>query len=173
MKTTSGLLTQVKYVYILISMYNDFVTRHSEDLMAAATSCACGNLRKAARAVSRRYDDALKPAGIGIGQYSMLVAIALYGSATISQLAQELVMDRTTLTRDLKLLQRDGLAQIVVGTDQRTRVVSLTAAGSAVLLRALPLWQEVQQQVMAQLGVVRWQTLHSNLGTVVSATRQP
>ncbi|HEY9847811.1 MAG TPA: MarR family transcriptional regulator, partial [Candidatus Caenarcaniphilales bacterium] len=88
--------------------------------------CACFNLRKASRAVTQLYDKVLQPSGLLATQFTLLSAIALTGSVTITRLAQELVMDRTTLARNLKPLERQGLIQIKPGQDQRTRIVTLT-----------------------------------------------
>ena len=85
---------------------------------ASVTDCTCFNLRKAARAVTQYYDDALRPSGLRVTQFSLLSVIKQFGTVNIGTLADEAVMDRTTLTRNLKLLEQEGL-------------VTITASGAA------------------------------------------
>ena len=121
--------------------------------------CTCANLRKAARIVTQRFDDALQPVGLGATQLPLLVAVAASGPIPISALAELLVMDRTTLTRNLKPLERDGLLHIATGEDQRTRLIEITEKGQAVLEKAVPLWQAIQSKMIEGLGEESWQTL--------------
>jgi DNA-binding MarR family transcriptional regulator len=109
-------------------------------------------LRKAARVASRRYDDALRPAGLRITQFDVLSTVWQLKQAILTVLAKELVLERTSLARELSTLERDGLVRIEVGTDPRTRVVSLTSSGTALVEFALPLWQSVQNEVLGDLG---------------------
>lgn len=137
-----------------------------------ANTCACFNLRKASRTVTQLYDEILQPSGLLATQFTLLVAIALAGSVTITRLAEELVMDRTTLTRNLKPLERQGLLEIAPGQDQRTRVVTLTASGHEALALAIPLWEQAQASVVEGLGQKRWSTLLSNLSDTVLLTHK-
>ena len=89
----------------------------------AGLGCACFNLRKAARAVTQLYDDALRPAGILATQLPLLIATGRLERVTISQLAEAMVMDRTTLTRNLRPLERDGLVRTKPGKDRRVREI--------------------------------------------------
>lgn len=132
-----------------------------------ANTCACFNLRKASRTVTQLYDEILQPSGLLATQFTLLVAIAIAGSVTITRLAEKLVMDRTTLTRNLKPLERQGLIEIAPGQDQRTRVVTLTASGREALAKAIPLWEQAQASVVEGLGQNRWSTLLSNLADTV------
>ena len=97
-------------------------------MTASVTDCTCFNLRKAARAVTQYYDDALRPSGLRVTQFSLLSVIKQFGTVNIGTLADEAVMDRTTLTRNLKLLEQEGLVTVTAGDDARVREVSLTAA---------------------------------------------
>lgn len=135
-----------------------------------AATCFCMNIRKASRVITQLYDEALKPSGLLVSQFTVLVALASVGSITMTQLAEALVMDRTTLTRNLKPLEREGLVRIESGQDQRTRVLSLTNAGQAALEKALPLWQEVQIQVVERLGQEQCTLLLTGLLNTVSLT---
>lgn len=132
-----------------------------------ANTCACFNLRKASRTVTQLYDEILQPSGLLATQFTLLVAIAISCSATITRLSEELVMDRTTLTRNLKPLERQELIEIAPGQDQRTRVVTLTARGREALAKAIPLWEQAQASVVEGLGQNRWNTLLSNLSDTV------
>lgn len=141
-------------------------------IKTVATDCTCLNLRKASRVVTQLFDQVLQPSGILANQFTLLAALSVAESVSISRLAQELVMDRTTLTRNLKPLERDGLIRIEPGQDQRMRVVSLTPKGQAVLAQALPLWKQAQTKVIKQLGQDRWQSLLSHLSDTVSLLRE-
>lgn len=138
----------------------------------AATSCTCFNLRKATRVVTQFFDEKLQPSGLLVNQFTLLTALAQVGSPTMKTLAQVLVMDRTTLTRNLKPLQRQGLVAIEPGQDQRERIVTLTATGQSALAKAFPLWKEAQQQVVEGLGQEQWQVLLSSLTNTVSLVRE-
>lgn len=131
-------------------------------LKTVATTCTCMNIRKASRALTQLYDEALQPSGLLVTQFTVLVALAIKKSATMTDLAKDLGMDRTTLTRNLKPLETQGLVQITPGQDRRTRLIEMTAAGHGALNEALPLWEQVQAQVMAQLGE-QWETLLAGL----------
>lgn len=126
-------------------------------------NCTCFGLRKAARAVTQMYDQALKPAGLRATQFSLLVAAERSGPRGIGELAELLVMDRTTLTRNLKPLLDRGLLKSVEGADRRRRPVAITAKGRAALARALPHWREAQVRMAGSLGHSRWRRLLGDL----------
>lgn len=137
----------------------------------AARDCACFNLRKAARAVTQLYEAALAPSGIRATQFSVLVALALVEGAPLSRVAEGLVMDRTTLTRNLRPLERQGWVRIEEGEDRRERNLSLTRSGRAALERALPLWQQAQARVLEHVGGTRWAGLQQDLQGLVAMAR--
>ncbi len=138
-----------------------------------ASFCVCANLRKASRAVTQLYDESLRPTGLRATQYALLVTLSLASSTSITDLAQKMVMDRTTLTRNLTLLEHQGLVTIAPGTDQRTRMVTLTNQGREALAKALPLWEQAQTRVVSKLGRERWIAMLSDLSDVVSLTCEP
>ena len=109
-------------------------------------------VRRAARVVGNYYDVHLKSVGLKGTQFTLLNAIFLNPSITITQLAELLLLNRTTLNRNLKPLERQGLVRTSPGKDQRTRVLILTQEGRSILLRALPLWVEAQSGVVETLG---------------------
>ena len=146
-------------------------SQHEPDLAKCdfmLTTCACLNLRKAARAVTQVFDNALQPSGLRSTQLPVMVTLALYGSATITQLAEELVMDRTSLTRLLRPLESSGLIKIVPGEDRRTRGVSLTDRGKETVAVAIPLWEKSQAYVLERVGRRRWYVMRENLSVTVS-----
>jgi len=138
----------------------------------AARDCACFNLRKAARAVTQMYEAALAPTGIHATQFSVLVALALADGAPLSRVADALVMDRTTLTRNLRPLARRGWVRIKAGEDRRERNLSLTRSARAALDRALPLWQQAQARLRERLGDARWERLLADLPSVVTTAQE-
>ena len=95
----------------------------------ALSNCTCLNLRKAARAVTQTYDKVLRPSGLRSTQFSLLFVIAKLQPVGIKDLAKELVMDRTTLGRNLKVLSDRGLLDIGEGDDRRYRPITLTKDG--------------------------------------------
>src|SRR5712691_5742466 len=106
-------------------------------------TCICLHLQRAARAVVRRFDDALRPLGLTNGQFSLLMSLNRPQAPTIGNVAALLAMDRTTLTACLKPLARRGLVTVAIDdADRRSRRLMLTPAGRAVLVSALPLWQQ-------------------------------
>jgi DNA-binding MarR family transcriptional regulator len=107
--------------------------------------CLCLHVRRAARALARRYDEALRPVGLTNGQFSLLMALNRPGPAAMGEVAALLAMDRTTLTANLKPLERRGLARTMADElDKRSRRIALTPDGASVLSRAVPLWRQAQ-----------------------------
>jgi DNA-binding MarR family transcriptional regulator len=143
-------------------------TAHCKEM---GRTCACFNLRKAARAITQLYDETLRPTGLRATQFTLLMATRVLGPVTVKKLAKGTVMDRTTLTRNLRLLERKRLIKIVPGADRREREVSLTLLGHETLLQALPLWEEAQAHVVKGLGEERMNSLLKNLSEVVSLAR--
>jgi len=110
--------------------------------------CLCLHVQRAARALARRFDDALRPFGLTSGQFSLLVSLNRPAAPTISEIAQLLAMDRTTLTANLKPLERRGLLKIVVDEkDRRNRRLQLTEAGRDALAAAVPVWRQVHDDI--------------------------
>ena len=138
----------------------------------AASQCVCFNLRKAARAVTQSYDATLAPSGVRVTQFTVLVALSLSEQLSLSQIAERLVMDRTTLTRNLRPLERDGLVRTERGPDRRERYMRLTATGRRILDRALPLWRRAQVRVMETIGEDAWRALHGGLQEITSSVRE-
>ncbi len=121
--------------------------------------CACANLRRADRAVSQFYDDALRPSGLRITQFTLLQALTLAPRISQKQLAQLLEIDSTTLTRTLAPLRKKGWLRSAEGTDRRELRLSLTPAGRRGYQRALPYWQTAQKGLRRALGENDWDQL--------------
>jgi DNA-binding MarR family transcriptional regulator len=134
----------------------------------AATNCACQKVRMAARAVTRAYDEALRPVGLRSTQFTVLVAASVAGGIPLGQLAAALGLERTTLTRNLAAIEREGLIRIA-SVDGRTRNVVLTRLGLARLDQALPLWGRAQQELRRSLGEQGWLTMHDTLARLADA----
>jgi DNA-binding MarR family transcriptional regulator len=111
-------------------------------------TCLCLHLQRAARALARRFDDALRPLGLTSGQYSMMMALNQPVPPTIGVVASILCVDRTTLTAALKPLKRRGLVTVTVdNSDRRSRRLKLTAAGRGLLARAVPVWRRTHAEI--------------------------
>lgn len=146
-------------------------TSQSELAKSKAAECVCGSLRKAARAVTQLYDEALRPIGLRVTQFGILGATMAMEPVTVSRLAEATVTDRTTLTRNLKLLEKQDLIRVNSGNDRREREVTLTDQGREAVAKAYPLWLKAQRHVVKSLGEERWQALRQELSAVVSLTR--
>ncbi len=147
--------------------------------MNAATdtpkACLCFNLRKAARAVTQLYDAALEPAGLRATQFSLLAVLDRRDgrdAVTITDLARAMVMDRTTLTRNLRPIEKQGLVAIAPGDDRRTREVRLTQRGRTALTRATPRWRHAQTRMLDALGDRRARRLLGELSGAIDAARR-
>ena len=139
------------------------------DPVVSLTECNCLALRQAARHVTQFYDQHLAPAGLRTTQFSILAKLKRLGPLTINALARELVMDRTTLGRNILPLERDGLIAIEDGaSDRRSKELHLTKAGSERLRAARKLWREAQTNFEKAFGAERAASLRSELRAVVA-----
>ena len=133
-------------------------------------TCACFNVRKAARAITKLYEEVLRPSGLRATQFSLLMTTRVMGPVTVVKLAQVTVMDRTTLTRNLQILEKRGLITIKPGEDRREREVSLTTQGHEILQKAVSLWAQAQAQIHEGLGKERLENLLRDLAETVALT---
>jgi DNA-binding MarR family transcriptional regulator len=116
-------------------------------------SCLCLHVHRAARALARRFDDVLRPLGLTNGQFSLLMSLNRPEPPSLGSVASLLAMDRTTLTANLKPLERRRLLKISVDKeDRRSRRLALTAAGRSLLVKAYPLWKAAHAETEHQLG---------------------
>ncbi|WP_149538986.1 MarR family winged helix-turn-helix transcriptional regulator [Siccirubricoccus phaeus] len=135
-----------------------------ETTLEVRDACLCLHVQRAARALARRFDEALRPAGLTNGQFSLLMALNRPEPARMLPLCKLLGLDRTTLIAALKPLERDGLvASEGDPKDRRSRLLRLTEAGQARLAAALPIWRATHAVVEAGLGGVTAEALRAGL----------
>jgi len=138
-----------------------------ETTILVRDSCLCLHVQRAARALARRFDTALRPLGLTNGQFSLMMSLNRPEAAAIGAVASLLAMDRTTLTAALKPLQRRGLIKITRDqVDHRARRLALTPQGRKLLARAVPVWISTHAAVEACLGPGEPDRLRKNLRTL-------
>jgi DNA-binding MarR family transcriptional regulator len=164
-------LTFTRYVYILLIMKNKPSTKQITGTTDYAVECACLNLRMASRFITSLYDEYLRPVRLRVTQFSVLTALEQAGSISITNLSAILLMDRTTLTRDLKPLERQGLVSVSEGDDRRKRNITLSSKGRELLTRALPLWDQAQTHIRTHMGDDRYTALLGQLSEIVKLPR--
>jgi len=140
-------------------------------LEQALDICASFNLRKATRAVTQLFDDALQPVGIRVTQFVMLVCTAVLKDPPINQLAETMVTDRTTLTRNLKPLIKRGFIRLRTGQDRRQRIAVLTPKGKTIILKAVPYWDKAQKKVQEAFQD-RWNGFLKDLALTVKISKK-
>jgi DNA-binding MarR family transcriptional regulator len=115
-------------------------------------ACLCLHAQRAARALARRFDDAFRPLNLTSGQFSLLMAVNRPAPPNLGSVAKLLAMDRTTLTAALKVLERRRLVKVAVDKeDRRSRLLSITPAGRALLAKAYPVWTKTHAAVERQI----------------------
>lgn len=143
---------------------------------ASGAGCTCFKLRSLARRVTQLYDHTLAPAGLKVTQYSLLAHVrrrAPRAAPTMSELAQALFTDRTTLTRNLKPLVERGLVEIGHGADARSKAVTITTRGEAVFQAARPLWKQAQLRLRGVAGDAQVEALHRLVDAVLPQLALP
>lgn len=131
-------------------------------------NCTCFNLRKATRVVTQLYDEALKPTGLRSTQFSLLCMVQSKGPVGVADLANALVTDRTTLTRNLNPLMDRKLLKVIDGSDARRRPIVITSEGIETLNQAMPLWRKVQSKLVLKFGNDRWANMIEDLNATVN-----
>jgi DNA-binding MarR family transcriptional regulator len=137
---------------------------------SASLPCACTTIRKASRALSRVYDEALASVGLTVGQLGVLRAIGrgAKDGEPLSRLAETLVMDRTSLYRALSPMVKQGWLHIKDGRKGRTKVVLLSKAGTRATAESARLWEAAQSRVIGEFGVDRWVALQNALSELTT-----
>jgi DNA-binding MarR family transcriptional regulator len=138
---------------------------------SAVWRCACGNIRRTDRVVTQFYDEILAPSGLYATQFGLLAILAEVAPITIHRLAEHMDIDRTTLTRNLKLLIKQHFIGSEEVEDRRMRRLLLTQEGEQALRRAWPLWQEAQARIEHTLGRERFDALLTELSAVRALIR--
>ena len=147
-----------------------------ETTLRVRDTCLCLHVQQAARALARRFDEALRPLGLTNGQFSLLMSLNRPRPAGMGAVASLLAVDRTTLTAALKPLERRGLVAVAADPDdKRGRLLTLTPAGRRLLARATPIWERTHAEVEARLADGDPVRLRSNLNALSSPTsvKQP
>jgi len=135
-----------------------------ETTLRVRDCCLCLHVQRAARALGRRFDEALRPLGLTNGQFSLLMSLNRPEPAAMASVAALLAIDRTTLTAALKPLERRGLVKVIADRlDRRSRRLTLTAAGETLLASAMPVWEQTHREVEAQLTDVDSNHLRTGL----------
>ncbi len=134
-----------------------------------ALPCACQNLRRLTRIVTRIYDQELRKAGIEVTQFGLLTALAATGEANQKLLSAGLAMDSTTLTRTLGLLRKKGWVRVRRGKDRRERLFGLTGAGKQQLAAAQPNWEQAEHRLRQELGDAGWKSMKETVRRITEA----
>lgn len=133
--------------------------------------CACGSLRRAARAVTQLYEGELRSSGLNSAQLTLLQVLERAGPITQGNLGRLLALDSTTLSRTLRPLEARRWIRCEPGRDRRERRLQLTRAGRSQLERANPAWERAQERLRAGVGAERWEALLSDLSMLAAAAR--
>lgn len=146
-------------------------TRQSEEPSLPEIACACASLRRAARLVTQLYDEEFRP-GLQASQFALLSAIKRWPSCNQSTLARMLAFDKTTLSRNLGLLQKQGWIDRASAGDSRERGFRLTKPGQRTLNKAKPDWERAQKRLRSAMTVAQWKAVWSSLRDLTDATNQ-
>lgn len=134
--------------------------------------CVFYNLRRVGRLVGQVFDAHLAKAGIKSTQFSLLSALNFLAPITLGDFAEKIDIDRTTLTRNLKVLEKEGLLEINQGKDRRTRLIQLTVKGKDLTREAVPYWKEAQTAILSHFGDERWQDMMEELESLAVIARE-
>ncbi len=135
--------------------------------------CTCGNVRMASRALTAIYDDHLKPSGLTSNQLAVLWPIVAMEPTPMSDIAKSVVMDKTTVSRNVASLEAQGLVEIRPGEDARVRLVATTAKGRHAFAVAMPAWEAAQEEIARTFGKTRVTTLTRETKRLARAAAEP
>ena len=126
--------------------------------------CACGNLRRTTRSITQFYDQFLQKSGLRSPQFSLLLNISLNQNVSIGELGTILLMDQTTVTRNIEMLKKSGYVTIIKDpADARRKTIAITESGADKLTEAMPLWEQAQSQIEKGLGAERYRDFMKTL----------
>lgn len=129
--------------------------------------CVCANLRRKTRVVTQHYEKLLQPTGLKVTQYSMLANISQQKAVSISRLGEILLLDQTTVTRNVNLLKQSGYVTITRDKqDSRTKFISLTDKGIEKLAEATPIWQDIQERIINDIGLEKYRDFYETLKSI-------
>ncbi len=151
----------------------DVVAEDLELCLRMRTMCACNQLRRSARGMTQVYDAGMGPGSLKVTQMPILVGLGAGGDQPLTSLAEVLGLDRTTLTRNLRVLEERGLVRTAPDAhDARVRIVSITPAGAEELSAALARWERVQARVEDRFGAQRLRALYDELDALAAAVAE-
>lgn len=142
-----------------------------EQCSQALATSACVNLRKSSRAITRWFDEELEACGLRSTQFAILLTIAVVDRPTHSRVARELVMDNSTVSRNLKLLEGEGLIKSTPARSARYKIISLTPKGIERVREAIPFWARTQNAFLEQFGADRWSESLDGLAKIISSVQ--
>src|SRR5690625_665532 len=129
--------------------------------------CACANLRKEARQITQAYEKQMQSTGLKVTQYYMLVNIVRHKEISVSELGEMMLLDQTTITRNVNLLKKSGYVNMTIDkNDSRTKSISITSSGLAKLEEATPIWLQLQGKVENGIGKKKYNDLLETLSTL-------
>ncbi|MFJ7949983.1 MarR family winged helix-turn-helix transcriptional regulator [Lysinibacillus sp. NPDC096418] len=129
--------------------------------------CVCANLRRKTRVVTQLYDKLLQPTGLKVTQYSMLANISRQKAVSISRLGEILLLDQTTVTRNVNVLKQSGYVSVTKDKrDSRTKIISLTDQGIEKLDEATPIWQDLQEKIINDIGLEKYKDFYETLKNI-------
>ena len=131
--------------------------------------CASLNFRRTSRIVTRLYDTVMQESGVRSTQFAILVGIAKLQPVAMGTLANVLMLDSSTLTRSLRLLQKERMIEISKRSQMRRRFLKLTLSGQKALQRSLPLWRAAHERFLAEVGADYWLNLRNELETIAKS----
>lgn len=130
-------------------------------------NCVCRNLRMTTRITTQYFDQTFQTVGIPVAQFSLLADIAFRDNVTISELAEVLLMDQTTVTRNIEILRKKGYVILRTdGKDSRKKCISISEGGLEKLNEAIPLWNKVQSQIEQEIGAEKFEELLKSLAQI-------
>src|SRR5713226_5379332 len=156
------------YIHLIVMTIHD---DHPSNVLFALP-CACQNLRRVTRLVTRIYDQELRKADIEITQFGLLTALGTVGEANQKALSAGFAMDSTTLTRTLALLRKQGWIHVKPGKDRRERVFRLTEAGKRQIAAAQPHWEAAERHLRETLGSSGWKQMQTTVAQVTNAATE-
>jgi DNA-binding MarR family transcriptional regulator len=142
-------------------------TKLTKKTLTDCLDCACLSFRQTSRMVTQLFDDSLASVGLLSTQLPVLILVSLHSPITISRLASMLIMDRTTLTKNLKPLHAKGYIRTVRSDDKRKTLLELTPEGETILHKSYPLWRQAQKRIVDGLGADQWSLVRDKLTQVI------
>jgi len=134
---------------------------------ANCSPCVCFNLRKSARAITQVYDNMFRPIGLRVSQLAIINSVRIIGPLTVLELAEAIATDRTTVTRNIKPLARDGYIKVQTGVDRRSKEIVVTEKGKAIADKAMGIWKKYNDKIIKKMGKARIDKLCKDLSEML------